>query len=93
MSRGTWNRIKQLKFFYVRNYRTLILLVILSTAISVMLCLAIFYEYIHRPLVTFYATSGVALPVQLTPLDTPNYGTEYLLPPDPEDEDPKVIPN
>lgn len=92
MSRATWNRIKQSKFFYVRNYRVMTFFVVISTGLNAVLCLAIFYAYLNRPLITFYATSGVALPVELRALSAPNYSSEALLAPDPVEEDAKSIP-
>lgn len=93
MSRGNWNKIKKSKFFYVKSYRILASLIIASSMLSVLLCLAIIYYYFAQPVTTFYATSGITPPVQLTPLNTANYSSQALLPPDPaNDDDNKVIP-
>jgi intracellular multiplication protein IcmM len=93
MSRGNWNRIKQSKLFYVQSYRKVMTLILVSQVINVILCLLITYFHLHQPARTFYATSGVTSPIQLSPIDTPNYSAEALLPPDPiNDDGPKVIP-
>lgn len=94
MSRESWNRIKQSKFFYIRNYRALLTLMLASLVLNVILCLLFFYAYINRPPIDFYATSGIAPPIELTPLDAPNTSDSALLPPDPTDEDiNRVIPD
>jgi len=68
-------------------------LIVVSQAINVILCVFIAYSYFHQPERTFYATSGITPPIELTPMDTPNYSAEALLPPDPvNDEGIKVIP-
>lgn len=87
MSRGTWNRIKKTKFFYIQNYRILVLLVIFSGLTNIFLGLVGIYIYSNRPAIDFYATSGITPPIKLTPRDTPNYSQEALLPPDPTDDD------
>jgi len=94
MSRGNWNRIKQSKFFYVQNYRKILLFIVLAQAINVILYLGIAYVYFHQPARDYYATSGIVPPVQLTPLDRPNHSDKALLSPDPVNEDTttKVIP-
>lgn len=94
MSRGNWNRIKQSKFFYVQIYRKVITVIVVSQAINVILCLGITYFYFNQPDRTFYATSGITPPIELTPMNKPNYSAEALLPPDPvNDEGEKVIPD
>lgn len=87
MSRGTWNRIKKTKFFYIQTYRVMISLIILSGLLNIFLGLMGVYIYNNRPAIHFYATSGIAPPIELTPMATPNYSTEAILPPDPTDED------
>lgn len=94
MSRGNWNKIKQSKFFYVQIYRKVITAIVVSQAINVILCLGITYFYFNKPDRTFYATSGITPPIELTPMNKPNYSAEALLPPDPvNDEGDKVIPD
>lgn len=83
MSRGSWNKIKKSKFFYVMIYRRLLLLIIIFQTINVILFLGVGYVYLNRPERMYYATSGITLPIMLSPLDRPNYSSEPLLPPDP----------
>ncbi|MGQ3888115.1 type IVB secretion system protein IcmM/DotJ [Legionella sp. CNM-1927-20] len=93
MSRQSWNRIKQSKSFYVMTYRRALKFLLLSMALSVFFCVAISYVYLNRPERTFYATSGITPPIELTPLATPNYSSQPLLPPDPvDDNEEKAIP-
>ena len=94
MSRGNWNRIKHSKFFYVQIYRKVITAIVASQVINVILCLGVIYFYFNQPVRTFYATSGITPPIELTPLGSPNFSAEALLPPDPVDEDVnRVIPD
>lgn len=93
MGRETWNTIKRSKSFYVRTYRQAGMYLIASVFINVFLGLAIYYVHFHEPERDFYATSGVAPPIKLTPLTAPNYSGTALLPPDPiNDDEMKVIP-
>lgn len=93
MSRGNWNRIKRSKFFYVRTYRKVLTYIILSQIVNIALCLGIIYSFFHQPIRTYYATSGIEPPIELNPLDTPNYTAKPLLPADPVNEiENKVIP-
>ena len=93
MSRGTWNRIKLSKFFYVQTYRRLILLIVASQAFNIMLCVVIIFLHIYKPEQTFYSTNGVTQPVQLEALDKPNYSEKALLSADPkETTESKPIP-
>lgn len=94
MSRGNWNKIKRSKFFYVQIYRKVVTLIVASQVINVILCLGIIYFYFNQPIRTFYATSGMTPPIELTPRDTPNHSAEALLPPDPVNEEVnKFIPD
>ena len=93
MSRQSWNRIKQSKSFYVVTYRRALKFLLLSMATNVLLCIAIGYIYLNEPARTFYATSGITPPIELTPLATPNYTSQFILPPDPvDDNEEKAIP-
>lgn len=83
MSRGNWNKIKQSKFFYVMTYRKLLTSIIVFQALNVVLFLGIAFLYMKRPEPQYYATSGIALPILLEPIDAPNASSEALLPPDP----------
>jgi intracellular multiplication protein IcmM len=94
MSRGKWNRIKQSKFFYVRIYRKVSTWLILSLLLNVLLCFSLIYSYLHKPIRTYYATSGITSPIELNALDAPNQTSEALLPPDPISEnETKLIPD
>lgn len=93
MSRETWSLIKKSKRFDVNVYRRGLGALIVSLLLSCILGLAMFYIHLTEPERDFYATSGVAPPIKLTPMATPNYSAQALLPPDPpsESED-KLIP-
>ncbi len=94
MSRGTWNKIKEGKLFNVIIYRVTLTALIISSSITIVLCLAIIYMYTHKPIEDYYATSGIVPPVPLTVRADPNYSTQALLPPDPIDsDDTKIIPD
>lgn len=93
MGRETWKTIINSKSFYVRTYRMGGRALIASLVINILLGLAIYYLYFHQPERDFYATSGITPPVQLTPMEEPNYSATPLLAPDPvENESVKVIP-
>lgn len=94
MSREKWNVIKRSKFFYVKTYRRASKALLLSLLINILLSLMAFYVYTHRPQRDFYATNGITEPVKLTPMLSRNYGSEALLPPDPDTDDynSKAIP-
>ena len=88
---GTWAKIKQSKGFYVRTYRLALKLMMVSLFLNALLIAAVALAYIKRPSVHFYATNGsIALmairPLELTPMDSPNYSDKALLPPDPPDQ-------
>lgn len=93
MSRGTWNRIKFSKLFYVHNYRQVLTWLLTSVLLNGILCSVIIYSYFHLPDRHFYASNGITSPVELIARDEPNNSAEALLPPDPVNEDDdKVIP-
>jgi hypothetical protein len=93
MSQVTWDLIKNTKRFYVRTYRKASTALFISAFFNVLLGVGIFYIYFNKPDHDFYATSGVAPPIELTPMDAPNYSSTYLLASDAgENYDPKVIP-
>ncbi|KTD67790.1 MULTISPECIES: type IVB secretion system protein IcmM/DotJ [Legionella] len=93
MSRETWGLIKGSKNFYVNSYRRGLTTLIISLLLNCIFGVLIAYIYLTEPERDFYATSGIAPPIQLQPLLAPNYSSNALLPPDPpaENED-KVIP-
>ncbi|GGI89926.1 type IVB secretion system protein IcmM/DotJ [Legionella impletisoli] len=94
MSRGTWEIVKQSKRFYVMTYRKTGTALLFSAALNVLLGAGIYYTYFHQPERDFYATNGITPPVELTPLDEPNYTSDALLASDPVNDtnDAKVIP-
>ncbi|KTC91032.1 type IVB secretion system protein IcmM/DotJ [Fluoribacter dumoffii] len=93
MSRETWELIKSSKNFYVNSYRRGLIALIISLLLNCILGFFIVYVHLTEPERDFYATSGIAPPIQLQPLSAPNYSSNALLPPDPpaESED-KLIP-
>ena len=95
MSRVKWNVIKQGKFFYIKTYRRASLELLVSLMLNVLFAMAAFYVYYNQPAREFYATTGITEPTKLTPMLSPNYGSEALLPPDQEydENNEKVIPN
>jgi intracellular multiplication protein IcmM len=88
---GAWNKIKKSKGFYVITYRWLLKAMMISLALNVLLIGGIILASLNLPGRHYYATNGaIALmaikPMELTPLDKPNYSSQALLPPDPPDE-------
>lgn len=93
MSREAWNITKNSKHFYIATYRRAITALLISMSINVGLGVLFYFAYFSQPDAEYYSTSGVALPVKLTPLDGPNYTSTPLLASDPENEpENKVIP-
>jgi len=94
MRRMIWRSITTAKFFYVRTYRRVCTLIIISLMMSVFLIVLIIHFYLNRPEPDYYATNGVTAPVLLNALDTANKLTSPLLPPDQIiSNQTKVIPN
>lgn len=93
MSKQTWTLIKQNKNFNVRVYRLGLMLLSIALLLNIVLIILITYVYLGQPERDFYATSGVAPPVQLKSMLSPNMGPEPLLEPDPPtDERERIIP-
>lgn len=93
MSRESWALIKQNKNFNVHIYRRGLILLLISLGLNCGLVVLIYYIHIHEPERDFYATSGIAPPVQLKPMLTPNMSSEPLLEPDPPNDNlQRVIP-
>ncbi|CEK11407.1 type IVB secretion system protein IcmM/DotJ [Legionella hackeliae] len=93
MGRETWDTIKRSKAFYIRTYRKAGTFVIVSLMLNIVLSLLIYYIHFNQPEPDFYATSGITPPVQLNPLNTPNYSGTPMLEPDPVNEDEtRIIP-
>jgi intracellular multiplication protein IcmM len=86
MGKFRFTQIKQHKLFYIRSYRRSILLLYVSLTMNVLLFFGMVGVYITQKPSDYYATSGVASPIQLSPLDSPNMTSEPLLPPDPVDD-------
>lgn len=88
---GAWNKIKLSKGFYINTYRRALKWLMFSLGFNVVLIVGIVFSYLNLPRVHFYATNGaIALmaikPMELQPLDAPNYSSQALLPPDPPNE-------
>ena len=93
MSRDAWETIKSAKSFYVTTFRRASKFLVLSMFLNILLGLGIAYFYLHQPKRQYFATNGITLPVELTALNSRNYSSEALLPPDPVSEiEVKAIP-
>lgn len=84
MSGVVWRERMRSKSFYVMSFRKLITLSLCSMLLSLILIIDIVWVYYHQPARTYFASSGVTPPVQLSPLSEPNQSSVALLPPDPE---------
>lgn len=83
MSHDTWVLIKNNKNFNVNVYRRALTLLIASLFLSAILGVLMFFIYINQPERAYYATSGIAPPVELQSRATPNDSSTALLPVDP----------
>jgi intracellular multiplication protein IcmM len=93
MSRVSWDVIKRSKGFYINSYRLGLMALIISMLLNCFFGAMIAYIQLTEPERDFYATSGIAPPIQLKALLTPNYSSSPLLPPDPPAENEnKLIP-
>lgn len=90
MSKQVWRAIKNSKRFYVRYYRKLGTVLLISVILNVMLGMAIYRIYFNLPEPDFYATYGDTPPVLLKALDEPNYSSTPLLGVENPDESDKV---
>ncbi len=79
MSVKTWNLIKSSRSFYIRTYRSLETMVLISVFISLGLGIGIFYAYSIRTEPDYYSTYGETPPVPLVAMDEPNYSSHSLL--------------
>ena len=79
VSRGTWAKIRQSNRFYVDTYRRAVAVLIFSVALSIALCVAIYYVYFGQSGHDFYATNGETPPIPLTAMDERNYTSNPLL--------------
>ncbi len=79
MSRERWYAIERSKGFYVRTYHWVILALLVSCVVNIGLLLLIGYAQLSQSEPNFYASSGESMPIELTPMDQPNYGAVALL--------------
>lgn len=94
MSRESWALIKQKKSFNVNAYRRGLAVLIFSLILSSALSAFIFLRYLAIPERDYYATSGIAPPVQLKVMFAPNLSSQALLDADPPTDDSiRVIPD
>lgn len=77
---------KSKKGFYSRGFRYAVNALVISIVLNLMLSGAIHGRLIHRGDSTYYSTDGVHSPIQLSPLDAPNFSSTPLLPESPPDE-------
>lgn len=93
MSRENWALIKRNKNFNVNVYRRGLSFLIFVLFLNVGMGVLIAYIYLHQPERDFYATSGVAAPIQLTVMLAANMSSQPMLPPDPPmDDGARIIP-
>lgn len=79
MSRDAWTTTKNSKRFYVHTYRKAGNVLLASVIVNLLLIMTVHYLYFNQPGHDFYATSGVTAPIQLVPMDEPNYTSVPLL--------------
>ena len=87
MSREKWRLLKNMKGFYVRSFRWMGNLVIISCCFNLLFGVAVYYCYFNQPDNDNYSTDGVTPPVLLTTMDEPNDTSVPLLANDPETDD------
>ena len=93
MSKEAWALIKKSKNFNVRIYRRGLSFLIFLLCCNIGTGVLLGFIYINEPENDFYATSGVAPPIQLKAMPEPNKSTQPLLDPDPPtDNSERVIP-
>lgn len=83
MGKAAWAIMKAKKSFNVHIYRRGLTVFILAMLINIVMVVFISHIYLHEPERDYYATSGIAPPVQLTPMFRPNMDSKPLLDPDP----------
>lgn len=80
---------KNMRYFYVYNYRRVLKLLLFSLILNVLLFVLISYVYFNEPPPDYYSTNGATNPVLLRSITTPNYSSQPLLPDDiPADAEP-----
>lgn len=93
MSKEEWAQIKKNKNFNVHIFRRGLTFLIFLLACNIVMGVLISFIYLNEPEHDFYATSGIAPPVQLKPMAEPNKSSQPLLEPDPPTDDTeRVIP-
>lgn len=79
------------RYFYVTSYRKVIKILFWSICLNFILLALISYVYLKQPNVLYYGSNGITNPIELTPLNKPNYSSKSLLSDDiPEDNEPAV---
>ena len=93
MSREVWRLIRSSKGFYVRSFRRVGSILVVSVSVNLVFGLMIFYVYLNRSDPQIYATSGAMPPEALVSMDEPNYTSSPLLADDQmPDQETKVVP-
>ena len=93
MARSAWRTTIASRYFYVRTYRRLLFMIMLSLSVSALLGMSIVYVYFNQPPRAFYATNGITSPMLLHSLNAPNQTANFLLAEEPPStEAAKVIP-
>lgn len=77
------------RYFYVFSYRKVMKFLLWSIGINLILLALISYVYFNQSNPVYYGTNGITNPIELTPLNKPNYASKSLLSDDiPEDNEP-----
>ncbi len=94
MTKAVWQHIKNSKRFYVRTYRNIGSMLLVSVIINVLLGVFVAFVYFELPEPDFYATYGEIPPIKLFAMNSPNYSSTPLLPDDRQYEsDERQIPS
>jgi len=79
------------RYFYVSSYRKVTKVLFWSICLNLVLLVLISFVYVNQPNVLYYGSNGITNPIELTPLNKPNYSSKSLLSEDiPEDNEPAV---
>lgn len=76
---------KERKHFFRNSFRNVLWLIYASLFLNILFIIGIYQVIINREEPDYYATSGIKPPIKLSPMSQPNYSSEALLPPAPED--------
>lgn len=81
--------------FYIRTYRRGLFVLLLLELIIFVQIVIIYFAQTTKPSRDFYSTNGITPPTKLKSMLTPNYSSEAMLAPDPENIKPdnKTIPD